>query len=555
MAGISESQNFNYNFDNTLNFHHSWTSGHTASIMLGQSLSRRQYTAQSITGWNLPQIRAAEKDINNAIAEYNKYDAYAISEYSLLSFFARATYNYKDRYLLTATVRGDGSSKFRKDNKWGVFPSFAAAWRIVNEPWFNAPVISNAKLRLGWGQVGNQSISSYRTLPTYVSGYLGNHSVDSGVNVVYFSNGITNPALKWETSEQWNAGLDFSMWKGRLALTVDAYQKTTFDLLQDNKVTAPSSGFSTMATNDGTIRNSGLEFTLETVPVKSGDFEWGIGGNISFNRNTVLNVGAGGTTRSIYMSPDDTEPTDVSCFFGSTLNSSGDTNPINIFISGQPMGLFYGYYVDGVVQEGETAPGFSEGEVRGEGYYKYRDMNGNGYIDPDDRVIIGNPFPKFTYAFNTSFSWKGLNLRLEFDGAYDFDIFNFNNYFDHSPVISSNKRLVAYKEAWTVENKSNTHPAIGTTHDPKFTNLFVEDGTYLRLGSVALSYNVPFKKTAKVLKGLTLGASVGNVVTWSKYSGYTPITNSYGADVNRMGVEFNSTPLARSYNFDVKFRF
>ena len=553
VAGSGESQRIRFNWDNLLMANFKW-GGHTLSGTVGHTMSKVRNSSQSITGWFLPQAQAHELDINNATSDYSLLEAFAENESTLLSFFGRGIYNFKERYILTGTLRFDGSSKFQGANKWGVFPSFAFAWRITSEPWFHVPFISNAKLRLGWGQVGNQTISSYQTQSTYFSSTIGNHFNASGKETVLRTSNIRNKDLKWETSDQLNAGLDLSLWKGRLALTADVYRKDTKDLLQD-KVIPMSTGFSTMAINDGTIRNDGIELTLDSVPLKFGDFEWGLGGNISFNRNTILNVGASGDSGKIYLSPDSATPSEVRFFYGSTLQSSGDTNPLNIFIEGQTMGLFYGYVVDGIIQEGETGPGFTEGEFRTEGYCLYRDLDNNGYIDTNDRTIIGNPLPKFTYGFNTSISWKGLTLKADFNGAYRFDIFNMNNIQDYENIYTKNMRRDAFLKAWTPENKSNEWPALGCGTDTRLSTRFVEDGTYLRLSSIALSYDFPFLKKSGFLHGLSLTASVSNLRIWTGYSGYNPANNSFGSNVKRMGVDLNSAPYPRSFNFDVKFTF
>jgi hypothetical protein len=237
------------------------------------------------------------------------------------------------------------------------------------------------------------------------------------------------------------------------------------------------------------------------------------------------------------------------------MQTSGDTNPLNIFIEGQPMGLFYGYKMDGIVQTGETdVPGFSSDEKRKPGQIKYKDLNGNGYIDVGDRTIIGNPLPLFTYGFNTSLSYRGFTLAVAFNGAYGFDIFNMNNIQDYETTYEKNARRVAVKNAWSETNPSNQWPALGEV-DTHFSDRYVEDGSYLRLSDLALSYNVPLNKKNKVLHGLNVGLSAGNLVVWTKYSGYSPFSNSFGSNVKRMGVDLNSAPYPKSVSVDLKFTF
>ena len=552
IAGIGDGKGAKFNFDNTLTAKKSWKK-HNLTFTLGQSSSMNTYSSESVTGWNLPQKYAYEQDINNAISDYSQIDAYTRSRSTLLSFFARGIYNYGDRYILTATARYDGSSKFQGKNKWGFFPSLAFAWRLTGEPWFNVPVISNAKLRLGWGQVGNQAISNYQTTRTFASGMLGSHINDSGKEAITYQSNLNNPDLKWETSDQLNLGLDLSLWRGRLTLTADAYSKKTRDLLQSKNV-AISTGIASMYVNDGVIRNDGLEITVEGVPVKRGSLEWILGGNISFNRNTVVSIGSTGDRGMLFLDP--SRPAkDCSYFYGSAMQTSGDTNPLNIFIEGQPMGLFYGYKTDGIVQADETdVPGFSEGAYLSPGQIKYKDLNGNGYIDVGDRTIIGNPLPLFTYGFNTSLSYRGFTLAVAFSGAYGFDIFNMNNIQDYETSYQKNVRREAVKNAWSPTNPSNEWPAIGEI-DTRFSDRYVEDGSYLRLSDLSLGYNVPLSKKSKVLHGLNISVAAGNLLVWTKYSGYSPFSNSFGSNVKRMGVDLNSAPYPKSVSLDLKFTF
>lgn len=552
--GWGHGTNVRYNLDNLVMFNKKM-GRHNLQGTVGQSLSRVSTMTENVQGKNLPQELPDINDLNLSDPRYASF-RYAEGSNSLLSFFARAVYNYDDRYVLTATYRFDGSSRFQGSNKWSQFPSFAFAWRIADEPWFRIPVVSNAKLRVGWGRVGNQAISNYQTLATYGSGAVGNHYASSGEETAIYPSNINNPELKWETSEQYNVGLDLSLWRGRFTLTYDMYLKDTRDLLQTKNV-ALSTGFETIAMNDGCIRNKGMEITVEAVPVQIAGVEWTLGGNISFNRNTIIDVGESGNSGELWITRDSKRK--VSYFNGSVLQNSGNTDPINIFIEGQPMGLFYGYIMEGIVQEGETGPGFAEGETRGPGYVRYADLNGNGYIEEGDRTIIGNPLPKFTYGFNTSVSWRGLTLNAQFSGAYGFDIFNLSNTQEYDVYQPNhNVRKSAYVNAWTPENRSNKWPGLAkmSGDDAIFSTRTVEDGSYLRMSDLSLSYSVPLKsKKQKVLKGLSFGLSCANVFVLTEYTGWSPVNNSFGANVKRMGVDIASAPIPRTYSFDVKLRF
>ena len=554
IAGIGTSQTLRYNWDNLLMFKKKW-SRHFLSGTLGMSASKDCRTVQSISASMLSQTNARENAINEALSSNSKIESFTETENSLLSYFGRAVYNYDERYILTTTLRFDGSSKFKGANKWGIFPSFAFAWRLLNEPWFNVPFISNAKIRAGWGQVGNQRIGSFQTDLSYSTSTIGNHFNDSGLERILYANNIPNPDLKWETSDQVNVGLDMSFWKGRLAITADAYIKRTRDLLQE-KTVARSTGLSTMAINAGSILNKGLELTIDAIPLKTKQWEIMVGGNISFNRNQFLSIGADASSGEVFMSADAASPVKKTFVWGNALaTGSSDTNPLNIFIEGQPMGLFYGYVTDGIVQEGEVGAN-TDGMTSGPGSIKYVDKNKNGVRDAGDRAVIGNPQPQFTYGFNASVSWKKLTLKVYFTGAYDFDIFNMNHMQDYDTKTTKNMYRSAYFNAWTPENKNNQWPAFGKSDNNIFSDRFVEDASYLRISNLALSYSLPInKKKAKILKGVNLSASVSNLVIFTDYTGMSPLSNSMGTNIKKMGVDINTAPLPRSYNFDVKFTF
>lgn len=544
-----------YNGDITLNVNKSFKGGHRLSGNIGGSLSHRWTESESMVGWDILQYKGGMASLNTAESTKGYY---AETRHSMMSAFMRAVYSYKDRYVLTTTHRLDGSSRFAKKNKWGYFPSFAFAWRLSEEPWFNVGVISMAKLRAGWGQVGNQTIGNYRTIQNYtVSTIPSSYNDPTYSQLAIYRNNIPNPDLKWETTEQTNIGLDLNMWKGRLSLSVEGYYKVTYDLLKSMTIPS-SSGFSSISMNSGSISNAGVEITVDAVPVKIGKrFEWTIGGNISMNRNKILDIGDG-KERSTLRLNDKGDKVDAAYFLGAALTNSSPT--INLFAEGQPMGLFYAYAFDGIVQEGETGPGFAPGETRGPGYIKYKDLNGNGYIDSGDRCVIGNPNPDFTFGFNTSVRWKQLTLSAAFNGSYGNDIFNLNLNSDWNVANTSTNILKeAYIGAWTPENKSNKWPAIGcmTSEDytDRYSDRYVEDGSYLRLANLSLTYDLRIKKKDALLKGITLGLTAGNVFVLTKYSGWDPAVNSYGNNLMKMGVDNGSYPQMRSYTLNLKFAF
>ena len=555
-AAIAHTDRLAWNWDTMLMVYKKLKK-HVIQGTLGMSMSRNSTTVQTTEGANIDEWKAKDKAINGAAYSYFTYTE---ASSSLMSYFVRAVYGYDSRYVLTTTFRADGSSRFAGKNKWGFFPSAAFAWRLNREPWFNVPVISMAKFRLGWGQVGNQYITSYATIYNYTTGRYSDHgNTDSQLALTTTTNNFPNPDLKWETTEQTNLGLDFGMFKGRLTFTVDAYYKLTRDLLQTKKL-AMSSGMTPPWVNMGKIENKGLEFTLDAVPLKIGDFEWGLGGNISFNRNKILSINPDGLEKDwVYLTPDDRQF--VSFFNGDNIGSGNVMKTfLNMFIEGQPMALFYGIPTNGLVQENEMGIPYSETDssYRGPGAVNYIDVNGDGYITELDRTIIGDPNPDFTYGFNTQFRWKGLTLSASFIGSYGNDIYNVNQMLDTntSGVYQNLKKDVLYKQ-WTPDNTNTWYPALGALNgaDVKWaSDRYVEDGSYLRLSNLSLGYDFSFRKKEFFIKNINVTASAGNLWIWTKYSGWDPDVNSYGS-VKRRGADMGSYPGARSFKFDLKFTF
>lgn len=556
-GAASVAEYMRWNWDNTFNFNKKFAGAHAVQATLGQSVTSSLNTMQTVEGWNIDQYKGGIECLNGAP---NTRRSYSESQNQTMSFFVRGIYNFKDRYVLTATYRLDGSSKFKGSNKWASFPSMAFAWRLNQEPWFKVPVISMAKFRLGWGRVGNQSVANYQTMSNFGSGAYPAHNLGNNAETIITlaPSNLANPNLKWETTEQFNGGIDFGMWKGRLTLTADAYYKTTFDLLQSKAVPA-SSGFTTIAFNEGVILNKGVELAVSAVPVKTRDFEWTIDGNISFNRNQIRTISESSAKKAIWVST--TEQKEVVYFEGSNIGSSNYIyQTANIFMEGYPMGLFYGYKVKGIVPEGGSGLPLSNGGDPGKpGQLDYYDLNNNGYQDLDDRTIVGDPNPDFTYGFSTSLTWKGLTLYANFIGSQGNDILNFNSACE--TYTGDNNRNVfreAYYNAWTPQNTNTKYAALGLLRgqDVKiFSDYFVEDGSYLRLQTLSLSYNVPIKKNAKILKGLNVGASANNLFIWTKYRGWDPDVNSSGTNIKKMGLDQGSYPSCRAFSVDLKFRF
>ena len=553
-GAIGTYEYFNWNWDNMFMMNGKWK-GHSLSGTVGTTLYSHFIGTQTIEGWNIDQFKGGLDCINYAP---NRRESYTEAKSTTLSFLARGIYNYKDRYVLTATFRADGSSKFIGKNRWGFFPSFAFAWRISQEPWFHSSWISSMKLRAGWGRVGDQSIADYQTTSTYTISAISAHDPGnvSETSVTVTPSNLANPHLRWETTEQVNGGVDLSLWNGRLSITADGYMKTTFDLLQSKEIPA-SSGMTSYYVNEGKIRNSGFELTVEAVPVKTADLEWVIGGNLTLNRNKIVSVSKTADRKSVWIST--TEQREVVCFEGAQIgNSAYCAQTANIFMEGYEMGLFYGYKVKRIVPEGETGTPISNGGLpREPGSLDYYDLNGNGYIDEGDRTIIGNPNPKLIYGFNTSLRYKGLTFSMAFSGSHGNDLFNFNSSVETATNITRHNVLrSAYYDAWSPENPGAAYPAINRIENSdfkKFSSMYVEDGSYLRISNISLSYLISLRK--KAIRNITLTGSVANAYVFTKYTGWDPDVNTYGTNVKKMGIDGGSYPSCRTFSFDIRLTF
>lgn len=549
---INESESYRWNWDNNLLFKKK-IGAHSLSGTLGMTMGRVGSSVQRVHSVNIKQYIPK---LDNFNAGEQTESSYLESYNSNLSFFGRVVYNYKDRYVLTGTFRVDGSSQFASKNRFAYFPSLAAAWRVNKEPWFHMPLFSMLKLRLGWGRVGNSRLPSYQIFSSFKPSTLGSHESDADYIRGLTSENIANKNLKWETTEQWNAGFDVGLWSGRLTFSTEAYYKKTFDLLQQREIPL-SSGFSSMWINMGDISNRGFEFNVEAIPIRTRNVEWSISGNFSLNRNKLDSFGVNVGTMAMFDKKGKSR--DIRYTLGSQLGSSVYflSNPGNIFIEGEPLGLLYGYLTDGIVQEGETGLPLSEGATPLEpGRIKYRDLNGNGYIDIGDRTILGDSNPKFSYGFKTSLTAYRFTLSAVFHGVHGKSILNTNRaqLLDPGSQNLHNALSVSYRNAWTPENKSNFYPklfgGISNAERAFVTDRVVEDASFLRISSISLSYN--FKMSRKsFVRALTLGFTVQNPYIFTSYSGWDPNVSSFGSSMKRVGIDSGSYPSARTFCFDL----
>ena len=472
------------------------------------------------------------------------YTVYPRTE-NMNSFLGRINYTYNSKYSITATFRADGSSKFVEGNRFSYFPSFSFAWRINEEGFMeNMDKISNLKLRAGWGLTGNQAIKPYQTFSNYGVGYYPNP--DNSTGIVFFPNNIPNPELRWETTSQVNLGFDYGFFKDRIYGAIDFYYKETYDLLQ--QIALPSStGYKSMMINRGSIMNKGIDLSLSGVAISSNDVFLSIGGNISVNRNKILELGIPESPVFI-----DGEKRMESFYLGDNISTGQYFKcPANIFMVGESIGMLFGWETDGIYQTGDEdiLDGFQPGDVR------VIDQDGDGKITTMDRTIIGNPNPDFTYGFNLEFSYKRFTVNVLTYGVYGNEIANGNalRYY-YANGDAQNVFPAAYHEAWRPDRPSETYSRIGFSEE-KFaaiTDRIIEDGSYFRLSNLTIGYDIPVGKNMKKFHVYVSGQ---NLFTITGYTGYEPNITSFQSNGNIQGVDWNSFPNARTFMLGLNVTF
>ncbi len=467
-------------------------------------------------------------------------------ESSIASLLGRINYVYADKYLFTASVRRDGSSRFGPGYKWGVFPSFAGAWKITNENFMqNVPMINSLKLRVGWGKIGNEKIGDY----LYTS------TVDRNLNYSFngqLVEGATalrpeNKEVRWETTIQTNIGIDAGLLENRILLTADYFIRTTTDML--NEIDLPDvTGIPDTRNpiqNVGEVENRGVELSL-TLRQMEGDFKYSIGGNIAIIKNEVINLGEEGQ-------------------FISAGSFGQGFEPLTRTEAGHPIGAFYGYKTDGIFQDiNEVNSHVFQNRNTAPGDFRFVDINGDGQINTYDQVFIGSPHPDFTYGFNLDFFYKGFDLSMFFQGVYGNEILKPYMNWINDPSGSGRNLSRDLLNAWTEDNHSNEIPRLdprNVNSNLRYSDYYIEDGSYFRLKNIQLGYSLP----STILDVLTISkfrmyVSGQNLLTFTKYTGADPevgMPHETFGDENQLifGVDFGVVPQPRAVLVGVELSF
>jgi TonB-dependent starch-binding outer membrane protein SusC len=550
-------QSLYWEIKNYLTYNQSF-GAHTVTALLGQEASESTWEGMEATRSTF---------LTNDIQELNAGDATTATNSgyrgsaALASYFGRLNYSFDNRYLLTATLRADGSSNFGPENKWGYFPSVALAWRISNEAFMeNLEYISNLRLRASYGEVGNQNIGGYR----YGSALT---TAPSGLGQTFRLTNIPNPQVKWEASKSTNFGFELGLFEQRIDLMVDVYSKTTDDMLlvlplPNYMGSGHWMGVQSPWVNIGELENKGFEITLATKNISKPGFSWGTDLAISHNRNKVISLGEEGAI--IFQN--------VQWFHTVTRTTAG-----------YPIGQFYGYVVDGIFQNNDDILNSPSQHTRIHpttgvwlGDLKFKNLNSDNVIDDEDRQIIGNPNPDFTFGLNNFFSWKNFDLNIYLQGSYGNEIFNFTRRQTEGMTSGQYNQMATVADRVQIEqidpegadtdptnfrivNPSATMPRATSTNpnnNTRISDRYVEDGSYMRVQNITLGYVLPPGVGSQIgLTRLRVFASVQNLHTFTNYSGYDAEIGAYNQNPLLMGVDNGRYPLPRIFTLGLNVDF
>lgn len=507
-------------FDNILTYDKTFGK-HNLSVMGGTSgtTSKWSRTYQTVSHFLNSEIKTL--NAGNKVSQGNGTSA---ADWSIMSYLGRVAYNFDSKYLVTANFRSDGSSKLAPGKRWGYFPSFSAAWRISSEEFMkDIAWIDDLKLRGGWGQTGNQSgISDYAYLQRYkITRQNWWETGKENATVILSPANMKNQDLTWETTTQSNIGIDLSMFNSRLTLNADAYYKYTTDLLMDVPLPSTSS-VEFITRNEGEMVNKGIEFAISSKNLVK-KLKWDTDFNISFNRNKVKKF----SLQDVY-------------YFAQTSESTSE-NVVRM-TPGQPLGMFWGYINEGV--DPET------------GNLVYRDLDENGKITSSDKTYIGDPNPDFTFGLTNNLSYKGFNLNIFLQGSVGNDIYNASR-METEGMYDSKNQSTEVLNRWRIPGQITDMPrAVATTDNLKASSRFIEDGSFLRMKTVTLSYNF----TGSLLKKWNISRlqpyfTAQNLFTITGYSGFDPEVNQWGGSATIQGIDWGTYPQVRSYVFGVNVEF
>ncbi len=516
-ASISIGETLNFTNNNIITYNKGFGK-HNINVMGGityETSTSKPVGTGTASGFLSDVVESYDMDA----AEIKGLPTSGYSNWKLFSFLGRINYNFDNRYLLTVNFRADGSSRYSPGNKWGYFPSAAAAWRISQESFMKeVKWVSELKLRVGYGTVGSTAISPYSTQNTLES---VNVVFDKTTTVGYAPKNTYLGDLRWETTAQFNVGLDLGFLNNRITLTADYYRKKTYDLLNDVEMPR-SSGYTTALRNIGSIRNSGFEIQADARLIDKA-VKWDFGVNFSMNRSKVLTLSEG---------------KDI---FGSTISNTIIKDQLNLIRVGEPMYVFYGYVEEGYDDKGNII---------------YKDLDGEPGITTADKTIIGNPNPDFSLNFSTAVSFKRFTLSAFFQGVFGNDLYGLSIAtvaYDYGYNANA-LREVSYNH-WTADTPNAKYPNLLQNIDLRMSDRFVYDGSYLRLKNLELNYDIPCRK-GSAISSARVYVSAQNLLTITSYPFWDPDVNAGGGGNSLVqGVDSSNYPSARTFTLGCRLVF
>ena len=519
-----------YTFDNFITYDTTFGDHHIVALA-GTDAQENNYNY--IAGGKSTFASNLTQQLNNGLTKVNTYGTG--QSWALFSVVARLNYTFRDKYLFTATIRRDGSSRFGENNRYHNFPSVSAAWRLIDEPFMKRlNVLNELKMRIGYGETGNQNIGNYGFSSNLTS---AQYNFNGNIVPAQILLNANNPNLKWETVKQTNAGIDFGVLQNRITLSIDCYLKYTTGMLVPINLPI-STGYSGAAPlgNAGEITNKGIEITTISHNI-TGAFTWTTNANISFNRNEITSL------------------SDNTALFSGNIGLNGN---IGINQVGHPVNSFYGFQTQGIFQTQYDVEAHAT-QVAGNDPYnrtspgdmRFKDRNNDGVINDADRTIIGNPNPKFIYGMNNTFSFMNFDLSVFLQGSYGNDIFNANNVYQQSMAVAQNQSVYTLGR-WEGPGTSNTIPR-AVYNDPnqnsRISNRFVEDGSYMRIKTFTIGYTVPKAWLDHIkLTNLRLYLTGQNLLTFTHYTGFDP-------EVGVNGIDFSTYPVTRTISGGLNLTF
>ena len=510
-------------YDNILTYNNTWNGVHNFEAMGGTSATTSRW--ENLSG----SRNYFSPDYNNVIWGLNggnkgglRGQSQGYAKWAIMSYLARVSYNYDSRYYITANFRADGSSKLAPGHRWGFFPSVSAAWRISGESWMkDISWISDLKLRAGWGQSGNQAgLADYAWVQTYNTNYYDWTSTgyEEAVPTLGSKSNIGNKDLTWETTTQTNVGIDFAILDNRLTFTLDGYYKYTKDLLMSVPLPSP---YPSIYRNEGEMSNWGLEFALSSVNLDRKGVRWTTDFNISMNRNRL-------------------EKLDLQQIYYYTQTSEALSEYVVRMTPGQPLSMFWGYKAEGV--DPET------------GMMRYQDLNGDGKINSSDKQYIGNANPWFTFGMTNTISWKGLSLSFLITSSIGNDIYNASR-IEMVGMYNGANQITDVLRRWKVPGQITDIPKAGELDNLRASTRWVEDGSYLKIKNITLSYDIVHPKLKKAnIARIQPYITLDNMITFTNYSGYDPEMSQY-TSATSMGIDWGTYPNVKTVTFGVNIDF